>query len=272
MIASIMTDLRNRKEIGERLRAAREALGRSVDDIVLATRIDRKYLEEIERGELPTLPLTYIRAFIQGYARAVDLDPAEILAEGLPVDGSSNDGGNRHEPDSSSFNITTVRKSPVNQYRILFLLAMLIILGLVATIVWLRKDNTAPPTNEISFSDAIKDREQKIAATTLTDSTVARKPPVGNVAAIDTLFLEAVASESVWVRVMVDGVPSPEKMIPRFSHLRLSAKQSFVLSIGNAAAVSFTLNGRKLGTLSPIKRQMNNIRFDRETLRKLEVQ
>jgi len=267
-----MSDLRNIKAIGERLRTARESLGRSIDDIALATRIDRKFLNDIERGILPAFPVTYVRAFIQDYARTVDLDPVEIFDVGAPADGPSDEKNKRADVTSSSFNITTVRKSPVNQYRILFLLAMLVVLGLVVTIVWLRKDNTVSPTNEISFSDAVKDREQKLTPVVSTDSVVAQKSPSMSTATIDTLFLEAVASESVWVRVTVDGTPAPEKMIPRFSHLRWKAKQSFVLSIGNAAAVSFTLNGRKLGTLSPIKRQINNIRFDRETLRKLEVQ
>jgi transcriptional regulator with XRE-family HTH domain len=262
-----MTDLGNIKAIGERLRAARELLGRSIDDVALTTRIDRKYLDDIERGILPPFPQTYIRAFVQDYARAVDLDPVQIFTEISTTD-NVHDENTHSDAKSSPFNITTVRKSPVNQYRVLFLLAMLVVLGLVATIMWLRKDNSISPASEISFSDVIKDREQKLVSATMNDSTILKKAPA---IAIDTLFLDAVASESVWVRVMVDGAPAPEKIIPRFSHLRWKAKQLFVLSIGNAAAVSFTLNGRKLGTLSPIKRQMNNIRFDRETLRKLEV-
>jgi cytoskeleton protein RodZ len=267
-----MTDLKNIKTIGERLRAARELQGRSIEDIALATRIDRKYLCEIEQGVIPAMPLTYIRAFIRDYAQTVGLDMAEVLSD-TGAEGTVPDD-EQQQPDivtPPSFNISTVRKSPVNQYKILFLLAMLVILGLVGTIVWLRQDNTVTPTKEIPFSEAIKDREQKLTVSTPTDSSPSPKLSPAAIAQIDTLLLEAVASESVWVRIAVDGVTAPEKMIPRFSRMSWKAKQSFVLSIGNAAAASFTLNGRKLGTLSPIKRQMNNIKFDRETLRKLQA-
>jgi len=265
-----MTQLENIKAIGDRLRSARESLGRSIEDIALTTRIDRKYLSEIEKGVLPALPPTYIRAFIQDYARVLDLDPVEVMAEGSSQSGSGSAISTEEEDDEnvaaqSSFNIISVRKSPANQYRILLLLAVLVVLGLIGTIIWLRQDNTVSEPKEISFSEAVKEREQKLFPASANDSTIA-KPA----SAIDTLFLEAVASESVWVRIAIDGGTSSEQIIPRFAHKRWKAKQLFALSLGNAAGISFTLNGRKLGTLSPIKRQMNNVKFNRETLRKFQ--
>src|SRR3954452_21968914 len=65
--------------VGERLRAAREEKGLSLDDIAAQTRIPRRHLESIEKAEWETLPApTYTTGFAKSYASAVGLDRTEI--------------------------------------------------------------------------------------------------------------------------------------------------------------------------------------------------
>ena len=67
---------------GERLRAAREAKGMSVDDVSSATRIPKRHLETIEDGDFAELPgRTYAIGFSRSYAKAVDLNEDEIVNE-----------------------------------------------------------------------------------------------------------------------------------------------------------------------------------------------
>lgn len=68
------------KEFGERLKRAREAAGLSLDDIHVKTRISRKNLNLLEAGDFPSIPQTYVRAFVREYARTVGLDEDETLA------------------------------------------------------------------------------------------------------------------------------------------------------------------------------------------------
>ena len=70
--------------IGEQLRAAREAQGLSLDDIATSTRINRTFLEELERDVTPKLPPTYVHAFIKAFAREVGLDPEKLFASAVP--------------------------------------------------------------------------------------------------------------------------------------------------------------------------------------------
>ena len=56
------------------LKDAREKAGLSIDDIHEKTRISKKNLLLIESGAFPSLPQTYVRAFIREYARIVGLD------------------------------------------------------------------------------------------------------------------------------------------------------------------------------------------------------
>lgn len=67
-------------ELGQVLQRAREEKGISLDDIQRITKIQRRYLEAIERGHFHVLPgHFYARAFIKSYAEAVGLDPNHIL-------------------------------------------------------------------------------------------------------------------------------------------------------------------------------------------------
>lgn len=68
-------------ELGQVLQRAREEKGISLDDIQKMTKIQKRYLEAIERGHFHLLPgHFYARAFIKSYAEAVGLDSGEILA------------------------------------------------------------------------------------------------------------------------------------------------------------------------------------------------
>jgi cytoskeletal protein RodZ len=65
--------------VGERLRAAREAKGLSLEDVAAQTRIPQRHLESLEQAEWDKLPApTYTTGFAKSYATAVGLDRTEI--------------------------------------------------------------------------------------------------------------------------------------------------------------------------------------------------
>ena len=64
---------------GERLRAAREAKGMSIEEIASTTRIPMRHLESLENANWTALPApTYSIGFARNYATAVGLDRDEI--------------------------------------------------------------------------------------------------------------------------------------------------------------------------------------------------
>jgi len=68
------------KEFGAHLKRAREAAGLSLEDLHVRTRISRKNLRLLDTGDFPSIPQTYVRAFIREYARVVGLDEDDTLA------------------------------------------------------------------------------------------------------------------------------------------------------------------------------------------------
>lgn len=67
-------------ELGHYLKEKRKEKGMSLEEIQEITKIRKRYLEAIEKGEYNVLPgVFYARAFIKSYAEAVGLDPDEVL-------------------------------------------------------------------------------------------------------------------------------------------------------------------------------------------------
>jgi len=65
--------------VGERLRAAREEKGLSLEDVAAQTRIPRRHLESLETSDWERLPApTYTNGFAKSYATVVGLDRVEI--------------------------------------------------------------------------------------------------------------------------------------------------------------------------------------------------
>lgn len=69
------------QSVGERLRAAREAQGLTLDEIAASTRIPRRHLQTIEEGRYDGLPApTYSAGFIKSWARRLGLN-GQVLAD-----------------------------------------------------------------------------------------------------------------------------------------------------------------------------------------------
>ncbi len=68
--------------VGARLARAREAAGRELNEIAVATRIPLRHLDAIEAGDFDALPsATYAVGFVRAYARSVGLDEVELAAQ-----------------------------------------------------------------------------------------------------------------------------------------------------------------------------------------------
>ncbi|WP_170145318.1 helix-turn-helix domain-containing protein [Ammoniphilus oxalaticus] len=69
-------------ELGNTLKDARLKKGLQLEDIQNITKIQKRYLEAIEEGNLEILPgHFYARAFVKSYAEAVGLDPDVVLEQ-----------------------------------------------------------------------------------------------------------------------------------------------------------------------------------------------
>lgn len=68
------------QQIGQQLRAAREAQGLSLLDVVDRLKLSPRQLEAIEAGQFDRLPgVTFVRGFVRNYARFLELDSSGLM-------------------------------------------------------------------------------------------------------------------------------------------------------------------------------------------------
>ena len=68
------------EQLGQILRARRESLGLTVEDIEERTKIRKRYIEALESGQWDVLPgRVYARGFVRSYAEVLGLDGSELL-------------------------------------------------------------------------------------------------------------------------------------------------------------------------------------------------
>lgn len=70
------------KDIGERLRRARESMGLSLEQLQEKTKIQKSFLVAIENGEFSKLPSPfYVRTYLRAYCKCVKMEPHHILRQ-----------------------------------------------------------------------------------------------------------------------------------------------------------------------------------------------
>ena len=128
--------------VGERLRAAREDKGLSLEDVAAQTRIPQRHLASIETADWDNLPApTYTIGFAKSYASAIGLDRTEIgnqLREEM--------GGQRFASNATDvFEPADPRKTMPKG---LVIGAVLVLIVLLIGMSWLNKrslEQPAPP-------------------------------------------------------------------------------------------------------------------------------
>ncbi|MBP1679445.1 MAG: putative transcriptional regulator [Bacteroidetes bacterium] len=249
--------------LGEQLRRARDAQGLSIDQIEEITLINARHLEAIERGDLDTLPRPYIRAFVREYAALVGLDPDALLQQ-LDTRKAEREG-QPDTPDIPDDSPEAQHTQPVasrlvrsSRVRIAGVVILLLV-GTIALVV-LNERTPVPDVREIPFGNVIRENEQRLAP------PQQPAPATPAPAASDSLTLSAAVTDSVWIQIVVDNLPPREYLARAGFRRSWKARERFVVTVGNAGAAAWTLNGTKLGPLGRTGTVARNVELNRASL------
>ena len=218
---------------GQRLRAAREEKGLSLENVASETRIPQRHLESLETGDWDRLPApTYTIGFAKSYASAVGLDRADIgeqLREEM--------GGTR--PDSSTVEHFEPADPARSMPRWLVLSAVVAIFVIVLGFAWIRNRSVNEQPVETAQQQAPAQQQASTAAP-------ATPPPAQQPqAARGPVVLTATAP--AWIRVsdqgktLFEGMLQPGQtfQVPPTAvapALRAGAPEALRINVGNAAA------------------------------------
>lgn len=224
---------------GERLRAAREALGLSVDEVATSTRIPTRHLTSLETGDFDRLPApTYSVGFAKSYAGAVGLDRNEI-GEQLRAE----IGGTRLSPNQAEQlePLDPARSMP--RWVIFAAIAALVLAALAFT--WLSKRSLNAPDNVVA---------EDVAAEPLQPAA----PPPATAAGTGPVVITA--NEQAWIQVK-DGATLLKEGV-------LESGQSFevppsavapVLTTAKAEALRISVGTASAPQVGPAATRVSNV-------------
>jgi cytoskeletal protein RodZ len=264
-------------ELGKLLKETRLAKNLSLEEIHQATKIQKRYLEAIEEGNLDALPgHFYARAFAKSYAEAVGLDPDIVMEKvrtettPLPIEEENNNPPLRRGKPKVKAQIPTARWL---SKALLYLFAALILFVIYIAVSQFDKNpskNAAKaPTSPIHTPEAAKTGQAQ-PKTNPVKAAPAPKAPVtptvsltllnqqGNIyhyalAGANQFDITITGKESCWLRVVKGGqngtiVDEVTVQPNETKHwLITDAKEAWV-RMGNAPGVDVKINGQVLDT------------------------
>lgn len=270
-------------ELGEKLRQTREEQGLSLADVEERTRIRRDLLEALENEDYSRLPEpVYVRGFVRGYAAALGLDPAPLLALV------------RTTGDERVHSLQPVLDQPLQQpmsgpravQRIF--LGLLSCVALAAVIWWfvstyylhidpltpLRNLHSQPTPKPTATTPAYTSTPERIGSTNTPPALVETAPgstPTPNATPTPTATSAGTASPTptltptnspsagvevlmrvdarTWVQVRVDSQEPSSALLEAGDDQVWQGNESIELVIGNAGGAYLTVNGEELGYL-----------------------
>jgi cytoskeletal protein RodZ len=229
---------KRRTDFGSLLREAREKRGLTLRKIAAATKISVSALEALERNDVKRLPGgIFTRAFVRAYAAQVGLDPEETLQTFL-AQRSGDDLEESPSTDDSQRN-----EQFQSQQRIARTVVRLLALSVpVAGVVLFLTLRGAPEPVGNPESESAPFEEAAIEPA----STFAVAEPADPVAEpeLKGLVIEIHPRGACWVSLTVDGEQVFSRVMQGGERMVREAANEIVLSIGDAGAFDFTLNGR----------------------------
>ena len=223
---------------GERLRAAREALGMTVEDVATSTRIPTRHLTSLETGDFARLPApTYSVGFAKSYAGAVGLDRHEI-GEQLRAEV----GGTRLAPhQAEQFEpLDPARAMP--RWVIFAAIAAIILVALAAS--WLNSRSLNAPDNVVA---------EEVAAE---PGPAAAPPP----AAAASGAVVITANEQAWIQVKDGATLLKEGVLePGQSFAVPPSAVAPMLTTGKAEALRISVGTANAPQVGPAATKVRNV-------------
>lgn len=241
---------------GSRLREARERRGVTLREIAGATKISVGVLEALERNDISKLPGgIFGRAFVRSFATEVGLDPEKTIQEFLaefPQDSVvAGHPTARQVEDSEAF---ASERQAVSTFLRLVGVSVPLALILLYFSAGRPTPPAPPPAVQVQTPPGAlaapgdpmgEDRSREAAAAAVTDQVlVADRASVSDGGrAADSLRVALTATRVCWVSMTVDGDKPLRRLLQAGEGETLEVRRELVLTTGDAAALTMTING-----------------------------
>jgi cytoskeletal protein RodZ len=237
--------------VGERLRAAREAKGLTLEQIAAETRIPQRHLAAIESGDFGKLPArTYAVGFSRTYAKAVGLDHDEVAA--AVRDELDEQSDEEYRP--ASFAPGDPARVPS---RALGWLAAFAVLLLLAGGFFFFRTIFAPAGELPSLVEQQKAQQQAVQRAAARKAAATPAPAVGNSGPV----VLTAAAPNIWVKIYdASGKTLFEKQMALGESFTVPADaQGPLLWTGRPDALAVSVGGRPVPKLAEEQKVIKDV-------------
>jgi len=248
--------------IGTELKRERELRGITLQEIADATKINIRYLRDLEEDRLENLPGTFfLKGIIRSFAKYIGLDQNTILNSYYESE-LHREQEMEEEKEEKKIQYTL----PIKVKRILFsislFLALMAVLTLIAYIFILKK----PQGQQIDETSSIQTNQESV-------STSPPETPVlqeDNELVIDLTFLK-----ETWIQIFADGELVVDGLKIEGEKVQVIAKEELLIHTGNAGGISVILNnktGLPFGESGEVKKDIRITHENMETFIEKELE
>ena len=216
--------------IGTELKRERELRGITLQEISDATKINIRYLRELEEDRFDNLPGTFfIKGIIRSYAKYIGLDENTILNGYYETELLR-----EQEKEGEKKSQKTHTQLPIKVKRIIFSILLFIVLMAILTAVYFIFQREPEPPN----------KQAEIIPKT--QNTIPAPPPeTKKVIEQKELVLDLFFVMETWIQIYADGELVVDGLKLEGEDLQVTAKEEFLIHTGNAGGMTFTLNDKE---------------------------
>ncbi|NMB41330.1 MAG: DUF4115 domain-containing protein [Firmicutes bacterium] len=266
------------KEIGSMLKEAREKKGISIDDISNETKIQKRFLHLMEKGDFSAFPgEVYLRGALRNFAESVGLDPVEIIS----LYKQSVKSENAYEVKTEKVKIRKDGTSPVigkgkKNLPVTALTWIMLLVFIIGGGIWYRHQQLHQDGEKIPYPNTISGGEQSDGPKDLDFNEIApvdELPEVGKLTLISSdsreiVYLLSGAEQQkitlsftgeCWFKFEQDGRLIKEKTCRAGEIESFGDSSETRFRLGNPPAVKIKVNEFEIDDLTNYSRPVNII-------------
>jgi cytoskeletal protein RodZ len=228
----------------EKLKAIRIKKNIELEKIAQKTRINIKYLEAIESGNIKNIPEVYDKLFFQTYLSSLNVkNPDEYLDAYYKIRKEARPQYTTTIQKINSIKTDTKRFTKLKQiYLIIPILIVVVLIVFFAMNSRTVIENDMEEVPELSVREIANEIEQKME-----NDSAAQKAKQGKIEKNKMVDVKISTKELTWMRLVKDRMDTSEYLLKPGNNLTVNADSTLVFLIGNAGGVSFNINGKEAG-------------------------
>ncbi len=242
-----------RRQIGKELKSAREFQEMSLEQVMAYTKINVRFLENIEEGKWNFLPPTYVKAFIRAYSSAVGLQTDKLsnrldeLFQHVVVAAAVFKPYLSNDPDGEGAKFRSKGLMDwVEQNRALLFYGLIGVIAVILVSIYLMRHNES----EIAGSDDADSVASTAAAPVISTEAPARRDSVA-MNSVDTVAVRTMAMSFTFLDTCFVKIEHSDSILYERTHwpgnnMNFDTPYPIRLSLGNAPSARLSINGQQL--------------------------